>query len=143
MRFIYHDGGRAAAGYKGFTGDCAARAIAIATGLSYQDIYDRINAVASKERRGRRKRGISNARTGVYGPAIRQVMTGLGWTFTPTMTIGSGCRVHLRDGELPMGRLVVNISKHYVAVIDGVMYDTHDPSRGGTRCVYGYFSKPK
>jgi hypothetical protein len=26
------------------------------------------------------------------------------------------------------------------AVIDGVIYDTPDCSRGGTRCVYGYFS---
>jgi|SRR5262245_25045412 len=29
-----------------------------------------------------------------------------------------------------------------VAVIDGVIHDTHDCSRDGTRCVYGYFSLP-
>lgn len=29
MNFIYDDGGRSAAGYKGFTGDCACRAAAI------------------------------------------------------------------------------------------------------------------
>jgi hypothetical protein len=56
------------------------------------------------------------------------------------MQIGSGCKVHLRDGELPTGRLVVFVSKHYTAVIDGVIHDTYDPSRAGTRCVYGYFS---
>jgi hypothetical protein len=26
-------------------------------------------------------------------------------------------------------------------VIDGVVHDTHDPRRGGTRCVYGYYQK--
>jgi hypothetical protein len=55
------------------------------------------------------------------------------------MFIGQGCKVHLREGELPMGRLVVNLSKHFTAVIDGVVYDTHDPTRDGTRCVYGYW----
>jgi hypothetical protein len=52
------------------------------------------------------------------------------------------CKVHLRDGELPMGRLVVSLSRYYAAVIDGVIHDTHDPSRDGTRCVYGYWTMP-
>jgi hypothetical protein len=55
------------------------------------------------------------------------------------MSIGSGCTVHLRDGELPMGRLIVSVSLHLVAVIDGIIHDTHDCSRDGTRCVYGYW----
>jgi hypothetical protein len=77
--------------------------------------------------------------------------------------------VHLADGELPAGRLVVAVSKHYTAVIDGVIHDTHNPSRStswtiepdkgqelkanqgrnengvwtevGGRCVYGYWQK--
>lgn len=55
------------------------------------------------------------------------------------MKVGTGCRVHLRDGELPEGRLIVRVSGHLVAVINSVIHDTHDPSREGTRCVYGYF----
>jgi hypothetical protein len=66
----------------------------------------------------------------------------LGWTWTPTMAIGQGCRVHLRSDELPGGRLILSISRHVVAVIDGVTHDTYDPSRGGARCVYGYYSQP-
>jgi hypothetical protein len=62
----------------------------------------------------------------------------LGWVWTPTMTIGSGCQVHLRADELPPGRLICKVSKHLVAVIDGVIHDTHDPSRDGARCVYGF-----
>ena len=57
------------------------------------------------------------------------------------MGIGTGCTVHLADGELPMGTLIVSVSRHLVAVIDGVIQDTHDCSRGGTRCVYGYWRK--
>lgn len=58
------------------------------------------------------------------------------------MQIGQGCEVHLRADELPPGRLIVSVSKHVTAVINGVIHDTHDPSRDGTRCVCGYFSAP-
>ena len=170
MHWIYNDGGRAAAGYKGSTGDCVVRTIAIAAQLPYQQVYDAINDASQGERRGRRKRGVSSARTGVYKGTIRKYLTALGWTWTPTMHIGSGCTVHLADGELPMGRLIVSVSKHLTAVIDGVIHDTHDCSERGvtiypegtpsdiipkkayrldgggwayepTRCVYGYWRR--
>jgi len=38
-------------------------------------------------------------------------------------------------------RLILSLSKHLAAMVDGVVHDTHDPSRGGTRCVYGYWSE--
>lgn len=138
--FVYNDGGRAEAGYRGQTDDCATRAVAIATGLPYQEVYDRINELGKRERRGKRKRGVSNARTGVYRQAMQRLMAELDWEWTPTMHIGSGCTVHLRADELPSGPLVLSLSKHYAAVIDGVLLDTGDCSRGGTRCVYGWWS---
>lgn len=141
MRFVYDDGGREAAGFKGQTGDCVCRAISIATGKPYREVYDLINDYGKAERTGKRKRGKSNARTGVYKETIRKIMESFGWTWVPTMQIGSGCKVHLREDELPKGRLVANVSKHTVAVIDGVLHDTYDSSREGTRCVYGYFIK--
>ena len=138
--FIQDDGGRSGAGFKGSTGDCVTRAIAIATGVSYSEVYSAINEASENERPGTRKRGKSSARTGVHKPTYRKYLQSLGWTWTPTMAIGSGCKVHLTASELPSGRLIVSVSRHLVAVIDGVIHDTHDPSRGGTRCVYGYFS---
>src|SRR5215210_884156 len=141
MNYVYDDGGRAAAGYKGETGDCVVRAIAIATEMPYQEVYDAINELAKGERTGKRKRGKSNARLGVYKGTIRKYMEALDWEWTPTMQIGSGCQVHLRADEDPAGRLVVNVSKHSVAVIDGVVHDTNTPSGDGTRCVYGYFQR--
>ncbi len=137
--WTHDDGGREEAGYRGKTGDCVTRAIAIATRLPYQDVYDCLNALAAKhERRGKHK-GISSARTGVYKQTSRRLLESLNWEWTPTMEIGSGCRVHLRADELPADRLVVVVSRHVTAVIDGIVHDTHDPSRGGTRCVYGYW----
>ena len=141
MKFNYNDGGRADAGFKGTTGDCVCRAIAIATERPYREIYDMINEFAKSERTGKRKKGKSNARTGVYKGTIKKVMEYLGWTWIPTMTIGSGCKVHLREDELPKGRIVCSLSKHETALIDGVLNDTYDCSRDGTRCVYGYYIK--
>jgi hypothetical protein len=141
VNYQHNDGGRAAAGYKGTAGDCVTRAIAIATGKPYREVYDAINAAAKTERLGKRMRGKSSARTGVHKPLIRNFMERLGWRWVPTMFVGQGCKVHLRADELPPGRLLVKVSRHSVAVIDGVIHDTHDCSRGGTRCVYGYFTK--
>jgi len=137
---IYNDGGRSEAGYRGKTGDCVTRAIAIATGKPYREVYDALNGLAVTERLGKRKRSKSSARTGVYRVTYQKYLESLGWTWTPTMRIGQGCKVHLRSDELPSGRLIVVVSRHVTAVIDGIVHDTHDPSRDGTRCVYGYWS---
>lgn len=140
IAFEYDDGGRAAAGFRGETGDCVTRAIAIATGIPYAEVYAAINDAAKRER-PRNGRTRSGARTGVSKQTTRRYMEALGWHWTPTMSIGSGCKVHLRADELPSGRLVVAVSKHLAAVIDGVLRDSHDCSRGGTRCVYGYWTE--
>ncbi len=142
MEFIFHDGGRGAAGYKGKTGDCVTRSIAIATGKPYQEVYDSLNRLAQAERISKRKKRRSSSRTGVYRQTYQRYLESLGWRWTSTMSIGSGCRVHLRASELPPGPLIVKVSRHLTAVIDGAVYDTHNCSRSGTRCVYGYFSRP-
>lgn len=133
-QFNYNDGGRAKAGYKGTTGDCVTRAIAIVTELPYQQVYDMINNFAVSERKKK-----SNARTGVTKKTTRKILLSLGYEWIPTMHIGQGCNIHLKADELPSGRLLCSVSKHLVAVIDGVINDIYDPSRSGTRCVYGYY----
>ena len=140
-RWVYDDGGRKAAGFKGEAGDCVCRAISIATRMPYREVHDLIDKFAETEKMAKKQRRRSGADTGVYKPLIREIMASLGWTWVPTMFFGSGCRVHLKASELPRGRLVVNCSRHSVAVIDGVIHDTFDPSRGGTRAVYGYYFK--
>jgi len=142
VNFVCDDGGRAEAGHAGKAGDCVTRAIAIATGKPYREVYDAINGLAANERSSRQRRGRrSSARNGVFKQTYRRYLDRIGWRFTPTMGIGTGCQVHLRGDELPTGRLIVALSRHLTVVIDGVIRDTHDPSRGGTRCVYGYFKE--
>lgn len=146
MDFNYNDGGRAAAGYKGDTGDCVVRAIAIATGTPYQEVYDDLTKhretymLNHNDRIAKRieERG-SSPRNGTARNVYELYLATKGWVFTPTMKIGQGCKVHMRKEELPAGRIIVRLSKHLAAVVDGITQDTHDPSRDGTRCVYGYY----
>ena len=141
MTYTHTDGGRAAAGFKGSASDCATRALALAAEIPYREAYNLINEYAAAEIPSRRRRGKSSARTGVHTVTFKKVMADLGWEWTPTMQIGSGCTVHVREDELPDGRLILNLSRHFAAFIDGVLHDTHDGSRDGTRCVYGYWHK--
>jgi len=144
MTWVYDDGGRAAAGRKGHAGDCVTRAIAIATGEPYDEVYaamadGQYEWMANSRLRRRRDRAKRSARNGVNRKVYDRHLTERGWRFVPTMSIGSGCKVHLRADELPKGTIIARLSRHLCAVIDGVIHDTHDPSRDGTRCVYGYY----
>ena len=147
MSFQYNDGGRAAEGYKGSTGDCVCRAVAIASEKPYQEVYEVLAEGNANERitkRSPKSLGKKTASKGIMAKRkwFNDYMLSLGFVWYPTMKIGSGCKVHLRPEELPSGRLVVSVSRHLVAVIDGVINDTHDPSREGTRCVYGFYYLP-
>lgn len=141
MNYQYNDGGRSSAGYKGDVGDCVTRAIAIATGQDYRAVYDALNLLSQGERTGRRKRKVSSSRDGVFRTTWEKYLQSLGWKRVNCMKIGQGCKVHLCADELPAGRLIVQVSRHLCAVVDGVIHDTHDPSRDGNRCVYGYYVK--
>ena len=141
LEFNYNDGGRSKY-FKGTTGDCVCRAISIGNNMDYKEVYDLINQYSKVERTGKRKRGKSSARTGVYKSTIKKILEELGWKWIPTMKIGSGCQVHLRLGEIPMDKtIIVSVSKHLTCIKSGVINDTYNCSREGNRCVYGYFIK--
>ena len=141
-QIVITDGGRAAAGFKGSTGDCVTRAIAIATGMDYKSVYDMVNNAIARSQPSKAGKPKHSARLGVPKNITKLMMKELGWQWTPTMKVGQGCQTHLCRDELPKGRLIAAVSRHVVAVIDGVIHDSHDSSRGGTRCVYGYWSAP-
>jgi hypothetical protein len=146
VTWTYDDGGRAVDGHgKGENGDCVCRAIAIAVGRPYREVYEELQREIqwSPGRRGYHKDadGLIRPRADNERELTKQYLAERGWVWVPTMHIGSGCKVHLRADELPSGRLIVSVSGHLVAVIDGVIHDTSDRSREGTRCVYGYFRR--
>lgn len=140
MKFVFSDGGRSKYFKAENVGDCVCRAICNATGKDYKEVYDALNREARKERKAK---GVSrsSARNGMNKKTDRRFIESLGWVWHPTMTIGSGCTVHLREDELPGGTLIVSVSGHLTCVKDGVLYDTYDCTRDGTRCVYGYYTK--
>lgn len=130
MRVVYDDGGRSEY-FRGTCGDCVVRAIAITSGHDYKEIYNAVRDITGY-----------TPRNGVHTKhkKFKQFMEGLGYEWHSTMQFGSGCKVHLADGEIPSeGRLICTLSKHWTAVIDGVVHDTYDPSRMESRCVYGYW----
>lgn len=155
LPWIADDGGRAAAGYRGKAGDCVTRSVAIASGRPYAEIYALLGKGMSTQRKTKRGGPVSSARDGVYTRRLwfKRTMADLGFRWVPTMAVGQGCKVHLLAGELPAGRLVVALSKHYTAVLNGFIHDTYDPSRAtlwhgadgepaermSHRCVYGYW----
>jgi len=132
--WVPHDGGRAAAGYRSSANDCVVRAVAIAGQLPYREASEVVRAVTSKEKAPRRRR--SSPRGGVTPQSTRRVFEVLGWSWVPT----PGLRMEAE--ALPPGRLVVRLSHHVAAVVDGVLYDVFDCSRGGTRPIYGYWRRP-
>lgn len=148
--FQYHDGGRQAAGFKGGAGDCVVRSIAIAANIPYLQVYETLQQANAryaadwdnKVSRHLARRGPS-PRNGNHRNVFHDYILSLGFEWVPTMKVGAGCQVHLRPEELPTGTLIVKVSKHLTTIIDGVIYDTHNPSRGGNRCVYGYYIKKR
>ena len=140
--YMENDGGREAAGFKGKTGDCVTRAIAIALEKPYSEVYEALNATKLGMRQTKRVRG-SSARTGVSRRVYESYLKAQGWSWVPCMGIGTGCKVHMDASELPSGRIICRLSRHLATVIDGVLHDTFDCSREGTRCVYGYFIASK
>lgn len=137
IQWTFDDGGRAEAGYKGSTGDCVVRSIAIAAEKPYKEVYDALFEIAKANPiKGQKS---ASPRNGVNRRHYEAYLKSIGWVWIPTMRVGQGCNVHLRASELPTGRLIVRLTKHVCAVIDRVVHDTYDPSRDGSRCVYGVF----
>ena len=132
VRWVYDDGGRAAAGFNGrSSGDCACRAIAIATGKPYREVYDGLNALCALYGVSRRA-GRAYADTGIPDRVIHLYLGGLHWRFVATH------KARLHHWDLPAGRLVVRVSKHLVALIDNVVHD-HGDRWCGKRPVHGYY----
>lgn len=129
LDFNYNDGGRSLYFDAAKVSDCVVRAISIATDTDYKEVYDKSAKFLGY-----------TPRNGVARRDTKKLMAYFGFSWVPLMTIGSGCTAHLAVGEIPMsGRIVCSVSKHITAVIDGVLNDTYDCSRGGSRCVYGYW----
>jgi hypothetical protein len=142
--FVKTDGGAGAAGHGDHSGDCVARAIAIATGKPYLEVFEVLKeryahyvkryprSHIAKDDARRRSEPIENGcYEEIYGPYLKS----LGWQHTRIRE-----RVYLRAGALPSGRLIVDLDRHLTTLIDGVIHDAYDSGGHGRRPVYGYWS---
>lgn len=134
MFVIYNDGGRS----KYFTAknvrDCAVRAIAIATGKDYMEVYKALKEMNKGE----------SCRNGTPKKVSRKLLEQWGWKWVACTGIGKGCTMHMIEDELPKGTIIVQLSKHLACVKEGVLHDTFDSSvnsYGSPRQVYGYYIK--
>ena len=151
MPWIYND-----AGYSGRTtrrgrhipGNGVVRAIAIATERNYWEVHTELyrrqcDYVNRSRSRRIQDKGASIDEVGVWPDVSKRYLFDLGWTWVPVMKVGSGVTMHLSYDELPdEPKLIVRLSKALVTVIAGTVYDIHDPSRDGSRAVYGFFTNP-
>lgn len=131
--FVWHDGGRAAAGYVGHTRDCAVRAMAIATGESYAQVYEAIYDASDR-----------TPRQGVVLGLIDDFLKDLGFRH---VTIDRPTPFRLLDNI--KGNIVVRFAPiegklggHVCAVVDGTMYDTWDAAADGRFLVDQYWVAP-
>ncbi len=140
----FDDGGRAASGRRGHAGDCVCRAIAIASGRPYAEIYARLAEGMGTQRKSKHyKKQVRSARNGinVRRKWFKDYMTELGAIWTPTSSIGEGAAPIRKIPQ--QGRLVLQMRKHYAAYIDGVLRDTYDRTYGNAgHRVFGYWEFP-
>jgi hypothetical protein len=129
-KYKYSDGGRLDAGFKGKAGDCVTRAIAIATGRQYREVYN-ILAKANQVDFGER-----SARNGIYKVTYERILKEMGfvWHKAPVF-IGRKARTY----DMPKDKIVIaRMAHHIVAVVNGVAHDTYDSTN---KMVYGYWAK--
>ena len=122
--FQYDDGGRYKAGFRDNVGDCVTRSISILFGFDYLDAHQQVNILVRRfnDRKSLVPDGISTKST-------KKLMKhyGLIWNQTNSFL------------DIPRNRkIILNFPNHVCAVIDGIMYDTHD-NRKNTNRIYGYW----
>jgi cellobiose-specific phosphotransferase system component IIA len=133
LGFIYNDGGRADAGYKGSTGDCVVRAIAIAEQRDYEEVrrelmeYNRNYANTSRSRIAKKiqKRG-ATTRRGNWKRVYEKLLDNNGWTKHAKIRVGSTDRCYMLKSDIPSGRVLLKVRRHLVACVDHVINDTWD-----------------
>ena len=162
MKFNYNDGGRSNYFKATSVGDCVTRAISIATGRDYKEVYDRLKEMAKREsvkhHRGHKQ---SSVRDGVFRETWKRYLKEIGWVHHSTCEFGSMenkvkfTQDAIDDGQLPSkGNVIIQLSKHLTCLVDGVINDTYDCSVKDSydmfgnshindqRCVYGYWTAP-
>jgi len=129
------DGGRSLSQRRWPRNDCGPRALALATGVSYDECAEALTEDG----------GFACTRRG--GTYMEQFFHALHWNETTfhgwrfewiSFPATAGMRrmnAYKFCDEYNSGRYILNMARHVVAVVDGVIYDTFHPRPDA--CVYG------
>jgi hypothetical protein len=81
------------------------------------EVYAHLARETGNQRASKRGKRAASASRGINTGRkwFKEYMRELGFAWTPVMQVGSGTKVHLRNGELPMGQLVVTVSNHVMS----------------------------
>lgn len=133
MDFVWNDGGRSACGFVGTTGDCVTRAIAVATGRNYRDVYDELG-----------KRSLKSPRNGVPVDVANAYLDARDWQsksvtkdmrFVPQLLPKGVVIAYLTDTRGKQG--------HICTVIDHVIHDTWNATEDGCYYIRQYWTAPQ
>ena len=115
--YVYDDGGRLEAGFKGIAGDCVARALAVFTGESYEQVYR--DLAAANKTAGKSRSARNGLRKDVYEPVYLKY--GL-----VKVRLPKGPRPTYTEAYGQHGDCIVSTAKHIAAIVDGELRDTFD-----------------
>ena len=129
IEYTYDDGGRSDAGFKGDTGDCTVRAIAILTRTPYPDVYRRMAAcmkragfaASGNAYRQRPRRGLKPAISARALQDLVKASYGL-----RRVTLDRGPRPTYSHAWTLHGDCLIGTAKHISAIVDGHLRDTFD-----------------
>ena len=132
--YKHDDGGRLAAGFKGHTGDCVTRAIAIATGIDYEkvrkDLMQRQSDWRSTGSRKAKRQTGNSVRNGCHKEVYEPYLAALGWQKQSLIKFGCSKRVKMTADDLPSGKLIAKVQSgrrgHLAAIVDHVLHDNWD-----------------
>lgn len=142
-KWIYNDGGRSLAGFRGSARDCVTRSISIASGMEYRQVYDDLNKLAKTEDLVADWQRRSSSRLGVFQRTWYRYLRNLGWRWVQTGPPSRLPVVYLTSSDLPTGTLIVSLKNHMTVMRDGVIYDTFDCRESGAKCVHGFWKTGK
>lgn len=126
--FTFDDGGRADAGFRGKTGDCVTRAIAICGRLDYRTVYREMAAAMAGHGYARSANAYLTRRAGRDGRRCpkkiqRDVIARFGFE---KVRLPRGPRPTYTEAHERYGDCIVSTRKHVCALVGGSVRDTFD-----------------
>jgi hypothetical protein len=154
LGYRYDDGGRKAAGFKGITGDCVTRAIAIATRTKYSAVYEKLNWLCEYPPRTYRKG--QYAHSGISLGLWKAYLWSRGWRYFDCDPRPFYLRRHKHRPrkfsveDLPNGTLILHLCvdddwdgpRHVCVVKDHVVLDNYPTHKRDVK-VLGFFRKKR